>query len=824
MAGTTFSKRSKTFSVRTETLDIPRWRIGVEINGTFVSGDGFRLKDHIDGPNGLTATLVLPDRLEWRLDAITRTSEDGTGGTDVELSTVLTNTSDAPLTLGRAVVFRTTDELRLGGRNHEIRCLSLPGELTPRRVYSLADPECPRESRIKTQFTAFAPAGTGADKGDTEDADAGGTDGGFGAGARSAPALQVGFNTFKRCNTVVCHQASESGALSGVEAFCDFAGWELSPGQSTQTETFQMSIGLDPYSQLEQWAERAADANGARNWEDPAIGWLGWAWVDPFTVERYEDVVKRNAEAVSRRLSGFGFRYFWISIGNLAGGVPGRWTEWNYECFPSGPEHLRRTLEHHGLKWGLWCAPYWICRAADGQLAELKEALLTDESGDPIVARSEWQFGDAGEMDKADRPPIFALDPSHPKTREFLAKTFQTYRRWGVRYYMIDFLQAGAGNISRFVYHDHHDQSLVAGPEVYHKGLSVVRQAAGDDTYLLTSSGPSVHNAGFADAIRTGNDFGEGRALYKDSYFYPATFVVNSSGFWTGARHALQNQAAAYYTHRKLYINDSGNVLTVDKPLAASDARIHATIHAMSGGASMIGDDLDRIDDDRLRMIKATLPRPRDVARPLDLFAAAHPDYPKVFHRKVDRVDHRHDVVAVYNFSDEMLRRTVALSDLGLRDDARFTLFEFWNAEYRGRVTNSFTAEVPPRDVRVYRLTEAERPTVMGTDMHLLMGEMEILNQNWDEQDLTLSGTAFRPEGERGNIFIHVPDTLRVAEPAGLWIAKDAGDHSLIVVVRLEFNGSPEPFSVRFLPLDSTEDVTHTSDWDVRSPRHRTST
>ena len=40
---------------------------------------------------------------------------------------------------------------------------------------------------------------------------------------------------------------------------------------------------------------------------------------------------------------------------------------------------------------------------------------------------------------------MYALDPTHPKAQAFLRDVFTTYRRWGVRYYMIDFLDAITG-------------------------------------------------------------------------------------------------------------------------------------------------------------------------------------------------------------------------------------------------------------------------------------------------------------------------------------------------------------------------------------------
>ena len=98
--------------------------------------------------------------------------------------------------------------------------------------------------------------------------------------------------------------------------------------------------------------------------------------------------------------------------------------------------------------------------------------------------------------------------------------------------------------------------------------------------------------------------FGEGRAISKEAFFYPASYIINNLDFWTGPVYALACQAANYHTHRKLYLNDSGNVLTVDKPIALSHAQINATIHAFSGGPTMLGDDIRQISDTRLELIK----------------------------------------------------------------------------------------------------------------------------------------------------------------------------------------------------------------------------
>lgn len=753
--------------------DLPEWGFGLEADGARVP-----LRLVRSARRGPVLEIVLASgrpALEWALRIETLAGEGR-----LVIGSEIANRSRRGIRLGRAWLLDSPGPVRLGGAAGDLVCLPLSGHIQPRPVFRVADPACPRRSKIKLQVYERS----------------------------SSTALQVGFLSFQRANTEVEHEVGTGAMLGGLRAYCDFAGWELAPGGATATEVFTLAVGTDPYAQLERWADLAAGRCSPRRWEKAPIGWVGWSWVDGFTVERYEDVVLRNCQAIRRRLAGFGVDYVWVSLGNLAT-APGDWSNWNRELFPDDPESFAAKLRELGFTWGLWCGPFWVCSSLTERVRDLDDALLRGADGTPLVVRPEWQFGPAGRLPRRDRPRMYALDPSHPKALALIRTAFATYRRWGVRYYMLDFLHAGAGNIGEFAYTRHHDGALVAGPEVYHRFLRTIREAAGDDTYFLSSSGPSVHNAGAVDAIRTGNDFGEGRPLHPDSYFYPATYVINSGEFWTGPCSALLNQASAWYTHRRLYLNDSGNVLTVDKPLPLSAAQVHATIHALSGGPSMIGDDVERLDDERLALIKKTLPRPRDVARPVDLFDAVHPEAPKVFHRRVDTPWGRFDVVAVYHLGPGLLTQAVDLARLGLDPARAYLVWEFWDGRYLGRTTRRLTAQVPSHSVRVYRLVADEgRPAVLGTDLHVLMGEMEIAAVAWDPGRQVLSGRALRPSGERGNVFLHAPATLRVATPQGIWIAKDGRDGSLILRCALSFTAGEASWSVGFAPRSEGPDLT----------------
>lgn len=616
-------------------------------------------------------------------------------------------------------------------------------------------------------------------------------------------ALQVGFVTFQRARTQVEHSRQAKGLQ--LKAWCEFDGWEIPPGTSTPTETLILAIGENPHVQLEAWGERAALLSNPRPrvWEEEPHGWLGWSWVDGFDVERYEDVVVRNAKAIRKRLAGFGVDYIWLSLGNIKDGQPGNWLVWNYQNFPNGPKYLHDQLEDLGIKWGLWCGAFMLSSRLQDKVEEFQEAIFKKPDGkEPMIYMDEWAFGlDSPNEDF--RKPIYGLDPSHPKTSEFLRKVFATYRDWGVRYYMVDFLSAGADTLTSIPHAKHYDKTLVSGPEVFQKGLRAIRDACGDDTHLLAATGPTIHTAGIMDSVRTGNDFCEGRALIPGIDEYPATFGIDLPSHWNGPVQALSNQASSYFTHRKLYINNSGNVLTIDKPVALNQAQVFATIHVMSGGPTMLGDDLEIIDEERLNLIKKTLPRPRDVAFPVDLFTRKEQGYPRVFHRKVVKTCGSYDVVAVYNLeTDRPINETVDLKSIGLDESQGYLVWEFWSSEYLGKVRGQLRAQVPPYSVKVYRLTEdSGRPTVIGTDMHALMGEVEIDRCDWDAGQKTLSGRAIRPVGEKGSVFLYAPPKMGVANPKGHFIAKDLKSDCLIIRCPLQFEEGWAEWNVKFFNL-----------------------
>lgn len=620
----------------------------------------------------------------------------------------------------------------------------------------------------------------------------------------SKEALQIGFLTFQKCLNYVIYN-------DRLQVVSDYDGWEMGAGVSIDCDVFTTVFSNNPMEQLEEWATLAADIIKPQFRHKPALGWLGWNWskreLPDYKPGDFEADTLDNLEALQEKLGDYGMEFVWISISNILGGNPGNYLKWNYNNFPGGIEKLVNEMAKYNLKLGFWVGPYILSTHLTEMKEEFEDAFLRTKDGEILKYADIWSHGDAGKLPPEKRPGLYALDPSHPKVIAFLDKVFSTYYKQGVRYYMVDFIEAGTGRLLRHPYTEYHDRTQVIGPEVLLKGMQGIRKAAGPDTFILTSTGPQLTVAGTVDAVRTGNDFGEGRFIAPKSNFYPASFVINGS--FTSAPRALGSGAIMYYTHNKLFLNDSGNVLSVDKPIPLESARIHATIHALSGASSMLGDDIRHIAPDRLDLIRKTLPRSIEIAKPLDLFEDNWP--PRRFHRHIELGDDSFEVLALYNFSDSVIKESVPFSLLGLPENCSCNVWEFWTENFCGICERSLDVEIPAESVRVFRISRVlPRPQIVGTDMHILMGEMELSDISWDASKAELSFTANRPKGESGSVFIRLEQGTHVLNSGVCFTARNRDPYvgDIIVRVPFVFDGTPQK-RVLYIPHYDDAEYTH---------------
>jgi len=216
--------------------------------------------------------------------------------------------------------------------------------------------------------------------------------------------------------------------------------------------------------------------------------------------------------------------------------------------FPS-LERVVGELLRSGRRVGIWLAPFLV-------------------GTETTVAREhpEWLLGDAGRNWGQD---LRGLDLTHPGVREYLFDSVRGLRELGVDYFKLDFLYAGAvpGRL-------HEDVSPVAA---YRSGLRLLREAAGDDAYLVGCGAPILPSVGLVDAMRVS----------------PDTFHEGGGDGSHGLRGRMSLVARAWQQGR-FWVNDPDCL--VARPTYSQRERWAETVAAF-GGLRSASDRVSELDD-----------------------------------------------------------------------------------------------------------------------------------------------------------------------------------------------------------------------------------
>lgn len=593
-----------------------------------------------------------------------------------------------------------------------------------------------------------------------------------------------------------------TNGINAYKATCSFGKYRLQPAQQLPSETLRISLQTDPFQVLENWADDIYKIKKPVFPKLAHVGLSSGAWRQLYTGDGqridHSKSALDNARALRTRLKGFDADIFRLStFTTLKDGIPGNWMEANEDFFgyTKGYKNFLKELQSLGFKPGVWISPFWFFSEADGVLKQNSNNLLRDCKGEPIHHTMNWT-GNMADTTQMSRLNQYFLDGTHPGTVDFVKKIFSYNRGIGVRFYMLDFLQVPVNSCLR----DPSQTPLQAAGNI----MKVIRQAAGDDTHLQTAVSSTPAYSGLIDASRVGRDFGEGRPLDGAplSDWGNATYILHDRNY-ANLHYLLQNAAASYFTHRKLYINDL-NLLTVDKPVPLEHARFETTIFGLCGSPLMLGDNMHTINQDRLNMIKLCLPRTAGWPVPVDLFENVYPNnYARYLKLPVKKSWGEYQLLAVFNNEDSVYKATLDFEKLGLDTNKAYRIYEFWNEEYLGTYRGHFEYLVPPGSCRLFRIAESvDHPWLLSTDMHIQQGAVEVEELHWDEEKMRLSGKVNRPIGETGNLFFLMPRKMRVVNTEGLWLMKELDDMNVIIRKEIKFTREHETFELFFEPWE----------------------
>jgi alpha-galactosidase len=421
----------------------------------------------------------------------------------------------------------------------------------------------------------------------------------------SGRSLLIGFvTTARQFGEIVLACSEDERSLIQIEAICRTDGVEIADGGTLESESVVVLAGEDPLALVDGYAVILGRTMRARVPERTPSGWCSWYFY-------YNQITERDVLANLVALQTGGYRVDYVQIDDGFQSATGDWLMPN-EKFPRGMKFLAERIRDAGFRPGLWLAPLVMHRDSR-VLAEHPDFALRDEHGE-IIWSDVW-LG-----------PCAAVDCTNPDAQAWLYDTVRTVvRDWGYTFLKLDALAFACQADARY------DAPDATAAMNLRTGLATIRAAAGDDAFLLGCSCPFGPAVGIVDAMRVGPDV-------EARWF---------AGTRPSVRHALRLSLQRFWMHRRLWLNDP-DCLTVrerDSTLNEDEARFLATGVALSGGLTVLSDDLASLPPERAAIARRVLPSTGIAAHPLDLFER---ETPVVW--RLPRVDG--EVLAFLNWGD----------------------------------------------------------------------------------------------------------------------------------------------------------------------------
>jgi len=540
----------------------------------------------------------------------------------------------------------------------------------------------------------------------------------------------AGWLTNDRASGIVLSRPAED--FVSIDARSEYGNLLIEPGKNAAGETFAIGYFDDALRGLEEYADAIAKIYRIRLPEIPS-GYCTW-YSKPYGGASDEEHMAKLAEFCGRELTKYGFDLLQIDD---------KWqlrrrdfTTYNPKGpYPNGMKPTAETINNEGMTAGIWFIPTgWD---PNRPVFENHQDWFVHKN-DGSIYTVHW----AGSC----------LDMTHPEAREFLHDVIaQITRQWGYKYIKIDGLWTGMAvkilyptpdyrddNLGDAIFHDPAKTNI----EAYRDGLKLVRKASGRDVYILGCNiaqnmrtlGASI---GLVDGMRIGRD-------------------INAD--WRKIVPCAEMGSRLYFMHNRLWHNDP-DCLMLREPLTLEQARAWGSWIGISGQLNIVSEWMPGLNDERLEIVKRTMPNHGLSGRPVDLFES---EMAQIWHLAGGKGRQRKDVIGLFNWNREQSDTVrVELKKLNLPDGAGGTYvgFDYWADQFIEPFSDVLEMELQPSFCRVISIRPlGDRPVLVSTSRHVTQGIVDVDQESFNSRKKEMRG--------KSEVVGDDPYELRVYAPA----------------------------------------------------------
>ena len=511
----------------------------------------------------------------------------------------------------------------------------------------------------------------------------------------------------------------------------------LEAGQCARARSEKFVVGAfdDCRFGLEAYADAVAKEFNVKL-HPQVSGYCTW-YADKFGGAGSADSTRAFAACADQKLKGWGFDFFQIDDkwqdGHSKNGPNKNFTQ----VRPNGPyaEGMKPTADNlraKGIIPGLWFMPFsgnWN----DPYYADKQDWFVKDKDGKPY----DTAWGGT------------CLDFTDPNVIKYVREEVARISKdWGYKYFKYDGTWTGMACKQIYVNDGYKqddygkqffDDPTVTNMEVFRRALKLVRDAAGDDVFIMSCNVSQNMRTmggayGLVDAIRIGPDNGAS---------------------WRGICTGPIRGTARYFYNGRVWYNDPDPVYVRDR-IPLSHARTICSWAAIAGQLYAFSDWLPGLSEARVDVLRRTLAphrRYREV-RPVDLFES------KLAHTWT-LGDGPVKVFGVFNWNEKVpLDVNYPAAYAGLDPATTYVGWDFWSNQAVAPFKGAFATSVAAADCRVIAVAPLDRPRLLSASRHVAAPFCGAVETGWEKN--TLTGTVTTCAGEAAELRITVPAGYQV--------------------------------------------------------------
>ncbi|MBQ1491922.1 MAG: alpha-galactosidase [Blautia sp.] len=371
--------------------------------------------------------------------------------------------------------------------------------------------------------------------------------------------------------------ARQQGLFGDESVFLE-AGFNLEGTREGDIELPDLYFfeGKDLSEVLTRIAKEIAGEMGTRHTMPPAYHWCSWYY-------QYQNMSQATLDGYLSSFKEYepDFRYIQIDEGYCPS--LGDWLLPNH-LYPQGLSGAARSIQEAGFVPGIWIGPFMV--GSNSKLyRDHPDWIIRYKDGRPLIKIQSYNEPKAFGLSDGE---YYVLDASHPGALGYLKEVFETLYGQGYRLFKCDFMLWNSVDTSLVA---RYDASLTSF-EILRRVLSVIREAIGEESYLLGCIAPFLPFLGFADGMRIAGDVG---ASWDGVY---------------GPKNLLRELVADQYFNLIYWQNDPDAILLRDYEIFLSDTESEsiALLQALSGGVVTTSEDLGRLSMERRKLLSFLKP------------------------------------------------------------------------------------------------------------------------------------------------------------------------------------------------------------------------